>query len=797
MKKIITSIILFLPILVIAQSPATLRKNVMMMPLTYNQPTEKTDPYNNAGKGWLPWIVFSDRADNYTYTAPGGSLVMKKISFMDAFYVSSEKNGFLKLIKYKPGMLSKRSLKSKKSSESFGWISRDKVLQWQSAFVNPQTGNPEKAISVISGKGALTIPGVYYDRTDSLYTYGSPQLEQKFAKIALHQIVYIYKKSEDGKKFLVGNRGQLLADSAKQGVLGWVPSDAVHNFGDRLYIGAVDKDEDTADSAAVVLNNSLKLTSGGQTANYKFNFDPLIDAEEPLLRSLPVMRDNTKEFKKGTLEVGIANDVYDKTNNRVLNIKGGYLSYKDYIKIRRSSKKINLIYVVDGGSSMRNYFAGLTSTIQSFERIFDNAGAKKSMKFAGVVYRSATNCNAGGIESTPFTKDYRNLTKFLEQQSALTGNCKSAINTQPVFWGLQRALKMFESHPDETNLIVLIGSTGNADNSEGSLAEVSRQISAVNARLLSIQVYSDYNATFNDFVIQSRKLVSQSAVLLSESKKHHMVSGEGLSVSQQFNTAVSDSVSFYLDFPKNSLIQGAVIFPPKGVVKTNRAMELSLIRLINDTQRDIKTQTLALDSAFRLTGREHRYVFPAVLSNLVPPLTDSIGSSMPHNAFKYYLSATIPAKVIEDNADKLQYRIILSEEEYKRLSDVLSLMTGENLQIDGSGFRGKLFKNYMSIANKRLNLDIPNHRIKMMTLNQYIQTVTGLPIFDDGFLNKFKVADLKHKGKMDQKNFEAYLGYMDKAINDIKQEVLVNQNFISNGKRYYFINQSNWTTAKK
>lgn len=782
-------IALLAPFALKAQSPVSFSKKVKTIPKEFQKPTEKTNAFED-GSSSVPWIVFSDRDENYTYTAPGGSLVMKKIKFMEPFYVSDVKNGYLKLIKYQPGTVQGRKLVDKKSAQSYGWISRDKVLQWQSAFVNPQTGNAVKNVTILSEKGPFGVPQLYFDKTDSVYVYDSPELEHIKSKVALNNVLYVFKKSSDGRSALIGADGQLVADSASRSVFGWIPSDAVHSWGDRLYITSAKNQFDTDDSVAAVINQSLHLSSQPKGTMGGYFIDPLIDRDQPVLRSIPVISSSANDFSTGTLELGIANDVYDKTGNSVINIKGGHLGYKDYLAIRKDIHKINIVYVVDGGSAMHNYFAGITSSIQSFEKIFSPYTANNIIQYGAVVYRSNSDCQSGGIISEPFSGDYRNLVRFLDKQAAITSACNNAARTQPVFEGLRAGLKMFTNR-NETNLIILVGSTGNPESSEGSLSAITQDIAANNARLLAIQVYSDYNAMYNDFVIQARKLVSQSAVLLADRKKQRMVVGEGLTNAQQFNTTMSDSVSFYLDYPKNSLIQGAVIFPPKGVVKSNRAMDIAIQRLMVETRADIKSTIGSLDSAFRLTGREHRLVTPIVMQQFKQPVPDNLGNDMPHNAFKYYLAADAPGNMVSSHPGTLQYMIILNEAEYKQMSDLLTLMIGNNLQRDASNYRSKLVKNYVWIVKKRLNLGISSGDIKSMTLAKYFEKVIGFPVYGYPDMNKYKVGDLS--GDMPQNAFESYITYLTRNSDKVKKAALLVQHFNANGRNYYYVTQANWT----
>ena len=213
---------------------------------------------------------------------------------------------------------------------------------------------------------------------------------------------------------------------------------------------------------------------------------------------------------------------------------------------------------------------------------------------------------------------------------------------------------------------------------------------------------------------------------------------------------------------------------------------------MSETRSDIKTQISSLDSAFRLTGREHRYVTPVVLAQLKAPVADNLGNDMPHNAFKYYLTAEAPATLVKDHQDDLQYIIILNEAEYKQLADILSLMIGENLQRDASNYRHKLFKNYVLIAKNNLQLKLSKGEIKQLTLAQYMQRVAGLPLYSNPDLDKYKVIDLKSDSRMPQPAFESYISFLIRGDNKMKQSGLLLQHFTSNGKNYYYITQANW-----
>lgn len=776
MKRIISLFILCIQaVFVMAQSPSAFGKKVKYMPKAYVKPSAATDLSEDGGKTSLPWIVFSDRDENFTTTAPGGSLIMKKLNFMEPFYVSAEENGYLKLIKYKAGMVRGRKINDKKSAISYGWIPKSKLLLWQRSYSDQSSGYPEKSIAIINGKVPMTESRFYYDNTDSAYVYSSPELKQKITKVRLHEINYIFKKSEDGKKYLIGNEDQLVADSARKSIYGWVAADAIHSWGSRLYISPSQMNVNTQnDSVSLALNNSKA--------------DPLLQVQDVLLRSAPIVADNDAS----NYTLGVATDVYNKSNNKIITIKGTALPYLSYLNLRKNIHQINVIFVIDGGSPMTKYFSGLNNTIQSFENIFNEYGKKHTINYGAVVYRGESNCQVSGILATPeVSSDYRKLMGFLTEEAKKTERCNGRITQQPVYDGIRAGLNLLKKHENETNLVVLIGSTGNENATAYRVNELNADFAKADARLLAIQMYSDYDQSFNNFVLQTKKLVSESAVYAADRKKRYLVKGEGLNNTQAYNTSQLDSISYYLDYPKNSLIQGGVVFPTKGSVNTSQSITSAMKRFLRETDMDINSQINSLDSAFRLSGIERKNLSYIVESQLSSPAGDDVADKMPHNGFKYYMTSTVPKDIVAKNKGLLQYSIVLNTMEYKQLNDIFSLMIGQNLQADQSSFRSKLLTNYINIPRKLLDMKISSGDIRSMTLAKYIKSVTGLPV-ENELLNKYKVGDLKRESKMSQTEFETYLKFLISSSEQIKRGAQMGQQFISNGKSYYYVTENNF-----
>lgn len=767
---------------------------VRRLPANFENPTLQTLA---PGKGHnaTPWVVFSDRVDNYTYTSPGGTLVYKKTAYMQPFYVAEVKDGYLRLVQYDAGLLSGLRIKDRKRAVSYGWISQDRMLLWRKALMDPQTLFPLKAIVVITGRDPLAQPRFFFN-DDSAWVYSSPDLQEKMdRKIRLDQFVYIYKRSEDGKKFLVGRSPQVTADSTSGPVLGWVSEEVIHPWGSRLYLGLARGNDDSADSAAAAYAEHLVRPVSGRIPPLRL-YDPLLSPIDPTLRSFPVMERERAGAPAGFTS-GVAGDVFDKSRNSVINIKGTRLEYPAYLRLRKYSNRVNVLFVVDGGSPMKDYLPGLSNSIQGFEGVFlQKKLSAYRYHYGAVVYRSLQGCGSGAkdINTFPLNDNFSKALDFLNAQASVTSKCSGNIYEQPVYKGLEAALGLLEGHAMETNLIILCGSTGDFSTMpSASQLGLIRGMVETDARMLVLQVYNKYDASFNNFVLQTRDLLEKAAQLQADNKKLRMVKGEGLAATQQFNTAYTDSVSYYLNYPDASLIPGAIVFPARGMVKTNREMSAALNRFLSEVDADNTDVIKSLDSAFRETGRLRERLNDPVVADLLQqdsvPIPDHLGEALPNNTFKYYIDVHVPGTMTARGAP-WQYALIVSQEEMLQLSDQLSRLAGDNLQQDKNNFRRQLFRSYLATGRSVWRRRYRRGAIKHMTLSGYLETLTGMPL-PDPFLENHTVVSIK-RSDMSREEFEVLVRYLRECNQALKKQLQMDDFFVANGIPYYYILQQDW-----
>lgn len=765
-------------------------RRIEKMPVNFRYPTPQTkDPSGKTAS--TAWIVFSDSEENYTTTTPGGTLVFKKLTFMQPFFVSDEKNGYLRLVKYDPSILKKSTrIGDKRKAVSFGWIPRNKVLMWQKALTDERTRFPFKAVGIISGAGPIAQPKFYFSH-DSIIVFNSSALQTPAAqKLKLHELIYIYKFSEDGKKALVGHSSQLTADSAATSVAGWVSSDVVHLWGSRLYAGMGKSTSYDDDSVAAQYFRRQLTPVKQEGAN--FEYDPLLAPGNPVFRTIPVVQQKGQALNK-TYRSAVANNVFDKSSNTVINIKGSRIDYNNYLRLRRFGNHVNVIFVVDGGSSMKDYLPGITNTIQNFADVFGKKSfSNYEYRFGAVVYRGNQGCSQGqGMNAFEPAGNFSRVVDFLNKQAAITGQCAGTIAEQPYYAGVQEAVNMLKKYPMQTNIIIVAGSTGNIKSYAPSEDVLVRGLVETDARMLVFQVYNKFDPSFNNFVLESRQLLEKAAQQQAERKKLRMVKGEGLAVTQQFNTAYTDSVSYYLNYPEASLIPGAIVFPGRGAVKTNREMMTALNRFLGEVYTDNKQIITSLDSVFMTSGRLKEKIAEPVMASISQPganLPDNLGELLPHNAFKYYFDVEVKEGMMAKGSP-MEYALLLSHDEIIQLSDVLSRLAGDNLQQDQKDFRRKLFKSYLSYGASQWEGVHSRSAVRGMKLPEYLEKVTGMPLDLDA-LSRYSIKDIKRG--MDDQDFERFITWLRKCNQVVKKQLQTGDYFISNGQPYFYIIQSDW-----
>lgn len=525
------------------------------------------------------WVVFSDRANNALHLGSEDEPGNKEVPFLHPLLVLKQKAGMFQVGEYTQEALNKDKI-NKKTLNVLGWMPQEKLLLWNNGLRNQTTGFVPKATLVINDANVIMNSEKYIEN-NAVFVYDSPTLVGlPIKKLSLGQVVYIYKQSADKERYLIGGRPSMAIDSIKNQMHGWVSKNVLCIWGSR--------------SAIRIHHNNKGIT--------KIETDSSIIGQKPfVLPSLPkdpmgmesIYPVSLSNTLSGTIETRFFTNVFNYKANKVYNVLGQPVYYNKFREILSNNKKLNIVFVLDVSQNNKNYIPIVKSLLQEMQLNFESSTYFNQVKFGAVVYKE-NSCNVNTLTS-PLSPNYRDVSSFIEQKNREM-SCAETSVVQPAHTALLKATTLLSGAKDETNIIVLIGTTVNQDSETEGLIKA---LSKVRARLILFQTQSKSADAYTDFVLMAQDVLSKTSQNIAELKKEKLVNQNDLQVNNDFNILGGENGVYHLDYPNQSMTQGYVIFPKKGEVMLSNYLKSSLDTLTQQVTLDNQKIDLALNSYFR------------------------------------------------------------------------------------------------------------------------------------------------------------------------------------------------------
>lgn len=529
------------------------------------------------------WVVFSDRVKNKTNpTAKDNfSLNHKEVDFLEPFVVLKKRKGMIKLGEYTPNILNDGRLNQRKRKiKVLGWVPQERLLLWDNSLKNPLNGFTIKATLTMNHPDVIIHSDKYIEQ-DSVILYKTPNLTQKSHKLSLGEMVYMYKESEDKQMILVGKRPTLVIDSIKNNFYGWVSKNMVSVWGDRTAIGVLPKQELTSEIWAKITPQPKVALSSSDIQKREF-FENIYPTS---LRSLESFPRRIKYFS----------NPFNYQANSIYNVLGNPIYYDTYKDILLNYNYLNIVFVVDMSQNNRAYIPIIKSLLQELRLKFTEQRLFSNVKIGAVVYKD----NSCGISELtfPLTQKYGQVMEFFEQKIKEL-HCNDTQIGQPVDNALLKATDLLAEAKaqNQSNLIISIGTTANQNYQAGALIDA---ITKANARLIFFQTQAKTNDVYNNFVLLAEKTVVNSAKNIAEIKKERIVNQEDILSNTNYNLSNELGGVYHLDFPKQSMSQGFVIFPKKGEIMPTSILKSSIDSIVSQIYADNKHISSALTTYFR------------------------------------------------------------------------------------------------------------------------------------------------------------------------------------------------------
>ncbi len=733
-----------------------------------------------------PLIVFSDRDKNAVNASSSHNFsTFREVGFLNPFIILKQKKGMCKIAEYKQGIINDGKI-LKKAINVIGWIPSERLLYWNGGLRNSSTGFSAKAALVINNSNIFINPGKYLEN-DSVLVFTAPDLINKTKnKLNIGRIVYIYKQSEDKECFLIGENPATTPDSIKNHLYGWVSRHIISMWGERTAIKL-----NTTDSVATQIG---LYESTMDSAVFK----PIISFENVKARTAfeniyPLQPGTTTDI--GTETKFFANALnYDA--NKIYNVLGGEVYYKRFREILANNKKLNIVFVLDVSQNNKLYMPVVKSLLQELQLRFASPSYFSSIKFGSVVYKQIT-CGVKSLAS-PLSSNYRDITTFLEEKNKEL-YCSDTSIVQPMDKGLSAAANMLSATKDETNIIILIGTTATQNN----LAQqaVINTLSKIKARLIFFQTQAKSADAYNDFVLMSEKIVVNSAQNITELKKEKIINQDDLLTNNSYNLVAGETGIYFLDFPGHSMTQGFVIFPKKGeAMQANllkNAIDSMLQQVTNDNRKIDSTLTVYFrsDIGINNTFMSKEYnTMPYYTNKHIPtPIASCLlGQNSSFLIDGYISDQSNPNHTGEENG------ILLNEQEYDYLNNYYSKVYKETISVKKFR-RKKAVRTYMKMVmtqNPTL-AKIGRSTLKKNQLAYSIALNTGFATRDSIMIN-YSLKDLKkNKTINDEAVYNYFRQYQQLAgkMATAKGDEAVRIKYL--GQHFYWLNEHFMPTLKE
>ncbi|MDR0605371.1 MAG: hypothetical protein LBG80_13810 [Bacteroidales bacterium] len=453
------------------------------------------------------WTVYSDRANNQTYTSSSSSAsAYSTLDFMDKLFVAKIENGYALVFtdEYK----NDKYPNINSTAQSKGWIPVENLLLWIEC---PKTQSQiyQKALIVHDPtKGNATVEkNPFYLLAPKQNASINPNQRAKDL-----DILFIMKTADVGgvRYYLLSK--EMNCEKYEYVIYGWMSEDYVTEWDHRLLLEPTFASQSVRDyqnrhigpSIFSDINQAQTLYSNGRIDNPLWSYDDFKSGERMdsyIIRNPIISEASTSIFKVAAISsLGVTN-TKDRADNT-----------KDIERMKELQKNINVIFVIDATNSMKKYYPSVANALSDIMR----RDFSTNIKVGAVLYKDYKDPDC--ITYKPVTSEINEIIGFIT-----TANTGSIAKEHPeaMFLGIETALDLgkMRYNKDHGNFIILIGDAGNHRDDphyekkwQDIIPNLASKMFDNKINFLAYQV-NNYagDAAYNDFAMQVGKLQKELA----------------------------------------------------------------------------------------------------------------------------------------------------------------------------------------------------------------------------------------------------------------------------------------------
>lgn len=580
------------------EAPKDLHPDERAMSVFLEQTTPKSRKH--------PWLVFSDRAENRVFDRPNGNAI-GTIGFREPFYVVEEKEGWVKIIEARMN-----GLKIEELIRNVGWVPKSKLLLWNRGLVEWKTRIHRKVLLL---NRADAIDEVIRGDKDIVEVYTGPNTNERAGDLRVFSFFYVLKK--EGNMILISSEAEL-PPLYKNKIIGWVRQSRCSRWDNRICL-----EPNHEEAAFIERKSSTNLqinafgdlpatrafiqSKGNNTANVFWNEDPVSLSPDRLAPSNPRrFRGDVIRFpmvaaigeQQGELyyQSGMIGSIKTRGNTNAFN--ENHISEVTYSKIlervkaiEHKSKHLNVFFVTEGTACNYAYQQQLVENVRNVQKqLRSNV---PNVRYGALLYRGLGELELDRLtEISPLNSDADRVIQFLSE--ADFQNKQSQGDWTALYFGLSEALRLGGFNREETNVILLVGCSGDfkanavlrnfAEQNTPQLlfddtSVIVESLSEIGAHLYAIQVRNDNSTAYRSFAAISRYLILEAAKFT-----YNRGAGSANPESKALRTAFQDKSAMDIPEPRIEELSSSNDLPLTGAVLPGRLRKPPAGHTLSDIQ---------------------------------------------------------------------------------------------------------------------------------------------------------------------------------------------------------------------
>jgi len=450
-----------------------------------------TDTTGDAHRLTRPWIVYAKKPFTETRSESriNAEREQHEIRFGDRFYVADQRAGYLHIYKDQENVT---DLFASINAVDFGWISSGELLLWNHCA---QTKNQvDKKILVVRNDENLQEST---DLTTVNWPFRvAPGDDSTIAKAGHSadefEFYYLFDVSRDGKFFLLGP-GPL--NKGLGSVFGWLPSSICTPWFNRVALepnwDQAAKSERSAHHSEIKIfrdeSDPAPWAKGGNADEKK-----VIYKSDPIEVAKVISKTELQDFFKDGRPIGSwlrfpATKMKQVEDVQLITC----LVVGEYIKRGKSLESaspvaepilqdkmgkrveqintVNVLFVIDGTKSMGPYLSAIKGALGKAITSLENK-SNRDYHFASLVYRDFAEPKLEWTRSMPFDQPIEEFMNFFDDAEFHMNDSDQA---EALFYGLSSGMGLWqENQKENTNILIVIGDTGNRPGNQGDAIKV-------------------------------------------------------------------------------------------------------------------------------------------------------------------------------------------------------------------------------------------------------------------------------------------------------------------------------------